>query len=90
MDKTVMLKEVKDRLKAEGFGGLYVPGECGCSLDDLAPCGSCEKEAGEDYINGCEAAYKHVDPRSATGEYILSGTKTPPTPMEFDTVFANC
>ena len=26
-------------LKEKGFSGLYLPGECGCSFDDVAPCG---------------------------------------------------
>jgi hypothetical protein len=37
-------KTVKDilieYLKQNGFDGLYSPGECGCSIEDLNPCGS--------------------------------------------------
>lgn len=25
-------------LEANGFDGLYAPGECGCEIADLAPC----------------------------------------------------
>lgn len=26
-------------LRQNGFDGLYYPGECGCEINDLAPCG---------------------------------------------------
>lgn len=45
-------KIVVDYLKANGYDGLYCyDAECGCVLDDLAPC--C------DYICACEPAYNH-------------------------------
>ena len=90
METVISLDEIKERLKAQGFGGLYAPGDCVCGLDDLAPCGECSKDDGEEWINGCEAGYKHADPRSKFGDWILSGSKEPPTPEEFDSAFANC
>mgnify|MGYP001157951803 CR=1 FL=1 len=55
-------KIVADGLRANGFDGLVVPGECGCLADDLSP-GSCLSDR-------CEAGYKHT--HSATGEWIVS------------------
>jgi hypothetical protein len=89
MERMEILIQVKCRLEAEGYDGLYCPGECGCTLEDLAPCGECNTEDGEDWINGCEAGYKHIDPRSPFGDWVLSGSKEPPTPQEFDSVFAS-
>lgn len=46
---------VRDYLKANGYDGLFSPGECGCTLDDLAPC-----EGGwvGNGIGDCEAGYR--------------------------------
>ena len=42
---------VIEYLKHHGFDGLLSPrGDCGCVLDNLAPCGGIKK--------GCQAAYK--------------------------------
>jgi len=32
------LQIVEEYLKANGFDGLWNDSECGCSVDDLAPC----------------------------------------------------
>lgn len=48
---------VKGYLEANGYDGLYHENDCGCDLDDLAPC--CD-----DCLR-CTAAYKHA----ARGEY---------------------
>lgn len=88
MDDTEILKKVKAQLEADGYSGLYYPGECACCTDALAPCGECKREDGEDWINDCEAGYKHVDPRSKFGDWIISVSKEPPTPDEFDNAFA--
>jgi hypothetical protein len=37
-------------LRQNGFGGLYCPGECGCTIDDLAPCG--------EMVEACESGVK--------------------------------
>lgn len=40
---------VKEYLKVNGFTGLHSDG-CGCTVDDLAPCG--------EIIDDCEAGYR--------------------------------
>lgn len=84
------IKMIRDKLEAQGFSGLYCEGECGCGIDDMAPCGECSRENGEEWINGCEPGYKHVDPRSAAGDWVISPRKEPPTPEQFDRAFAAC
>lgn len=64
-----LLKALEDGLKANGFDGLVVPGECGCLADDLSP--------GDCLCGRCETAYKHT--HSVTGEWIMSLHKTPVT-----------
>ena len=32
-------KILEDYLKANGFDGLFYPGECSCVIGDLQPCG---------------------------------------------------
>ena len=41
---------VKEWLKEKGFGGLVLPGECGCSGEDLAPCGEDFRECQPGYL----------------------------------------
>ena len=48
---TDILTYLAEKLAGDGYGGLYSD-ECGCELDDLAPCG-CE-------LRGCGPGYKHV------------------------------
>jgi hypothetical protein len=44
---------VKKYLKDNGYDGLYVPGECGCEIDDLQPCS-------ED-MSECKPGYKKIE-----------------------------
>lgn len=100
MKKIEIITDVKKRLSDQGFDGLYNnDGPCGCCIDDLAPCGECQVETmdcgadgleAEDWINGCNAGYKHVDPRSQVGDWVISARKEPPTPEEFDATFSQC
>ena len=100
MEQAITLDEVKEKLKAGGFTGLYNnDGPCGCHIDDLAPCGECNVEIvdcgadgleSEDWINGCDAGHKHIDQRSKLGDWVISASKGPPTPDEFDHAFAQC
>ncbi len=91
MSTKAIVDDVKNRLKAGGFDGLYADGACGCCLDDLCPCGEYKTEEGEPWPNGCEAGFKHNDPRDLDmGSWVISHSKTPPTQAEFDTVFARC
>ena len=85
MKKIEIIADVKKRLKAGGFAGLYNnDGPCGCVIDDLAPCGECQvstEDCGtdgtesEEWINGCKAGYKHIDPRSKLGDWVISAGK---------------
>lgn len=100
MKKIEILADVKARLAAQGFGGLYNPaGPCGCGIDDLAPCGECRVEVeeaetadpeAEEWINGCSAGYKHMDPRPGHvehGDYVVTAQKEPPEEDEFDSLY---
>ena len=75
---------IKIKLEHAGFGGLYVPGECGCLKEDLAPCGSCEPdEAG--WINGCEPGHRHNDPRPGReSKWAVGGSPIAMTADDFD------
>lgn len=77
------LTGVRERLVAEGYDGLMFPGECACCMDDLAPCGMTECDDGEDWINGCDAGYKHTDPKRPEF-WVISFSKQPPTQQRFD------
>lgn len=79
-----ILTYVSQKLRANGFSGLYYPGGCGCGIDDLAPCCNYELGPSEEYINGCCAGYKHVDPRSKFGDFAITSSQEPPTDEEFD------
>lgn len=48
-------KIVKDYLKANGYAGL-AGDECGCSLDDLAPCGCDPLECKPADLHKCDAS----------------------------------
>lgn len=81
------LDAVRARLEQGGFAGLVYPGECGCTLDNLAPCGECRKEG--KWLNGCEAGYKHMDPRPLfNGRWIITPQATAPTLADFDYAYA--
>lgn len=60
-----VIKIVELHLKAHGFDGLYSD-ECGCFIDDLAPC--CEIQG------SCRAGYKHTS--SVSGQSVISCNKT--------------
>uniref|UniRef100_A0A6M3M4H4 Uncharacterized protein n=1 Tax=viral metagenome TaxID=1070528 RepID=A0A6M3M4H4_9ZZZZ len=47
-----ILPLVRDFLELGEYDGLFFPGECGCEIDDLAPCG-------ESCLD-CEPGYKRV------------------------------
>ena len=86
MEQTITIEQVREKLKAEGFGGLVVPGECGCTLDDLAPCGSCEKyDEDDEYINGCEPGYVFKNPRpGAPAEWMVRSINQEPTAEDWE------
>ena len=80
---TTAILTIKIQLEQAGFDGLYVPGECGCLKEDLAPGGACEPDdAG--WINGCEPGYRHDDPRpDRKGMWAIGGSKNPMTEEDF-------
>jgi hypothetical protein len=77
MTMATVIEILKAHLKAEGFGGLLADGaECGCELDDLAPCGG--------DFSRCEAGYKHMNPRNnGSNEWAIWRQKEPPTPEQW-------
>lgn len=68
-------------LKAEGFGGLVVPGECGCLADNLAPCGC--------LCDGCEPGYAHRHSQRP-GDWIVSTKKDGVSDADIERVIAEC
>lgn len=87
--KSTVLRQVRRKLEQNGFSGLFVPGECGCTVKDLAPCGDCYTEEGE-YINGCTPGYAHLDPRPGhveVGDFVVTGNPLPPEGDEFDNYY---
>ena len=75
---------VRIKLEQSGFDGLYVPGECACLLDDLAPCGSVQADR-DGWINGCVPGHRHNDPRPGhEHEWVLMGSKEAPSAEDFE------
>ena len=62
MSNPDVLGLVRLQLVAGGFDGLYLDGECGCLVDDLAPCGEVSSDCtagyriqgGPECAKGCE------------------------------------
>lgn len=92
MKQAITLAEVKAKLKAGGHGGLVAPGECGCTLDDLAPCGACEKyDEDDEFINGCQPGYVFKDTRpGAPAEFMVRTVNQEPTPEDWARLDACC
>jgi len=53
MNNPTVLEIVRQWLEEHGYDGLYTS-NCGCPIDDLAPCAA---EDGERFLN-CRAGYK--------------------------------
>lgn len=51
MSEVTIPEIVEEWLKAHGYGGLTNDEDCGCALEDLAPCGGC--------MCSCFPAYNH-------------------------------
>lgn len=85
-DHCDIIASTNKKLTAAGFDGLYAPGgECACEVGDIAPCDISEEDG--EWINGCQAGYKHLDPRpdhAPYGDFIISCKKEPPTAEEWD------
>ena len=57
-----VIQMLKESLKAKGYDGLQCDGECGCDIDDLAPCT-------EGIQAHCEAGYKVHAPLGSGASY---------------------
>lgn len=55
LDSRTVLEIVRAFLVAGGYDGLYSPGECGCLVDDLAPCISIQPDCIAGYRCACPA-----------------------------------
>lgn len=58
---------VRECLKANGYDGLYVAGECACQLSDLAPCGERDDACKPGYFVPCNCGCGgfHIGEREA-------------------------
>ena len=74
--------QIKAKLAAQGFTGLYFPGECACTPDDLMPCGTCEVSEGEEFVNGCQPGHKQIDPDDPAF-WIVTARREAPTADEW-------
>jgi len=79
MSQTV-IKIVKQYLQDNGFTGLVDPNApCGCSLEDLKPCGMDPSE--------CQPGHLHMDPRPEhKGDWAVFTHKEAPTDKQWDQV----
>lgn len=53
---------VRQYLEANGYDGLYFPGECACKKDDLFPCG-------DPHMSECLPGYLKSCPQDECGEH---------------------
>lgn len=56
---------IEKHLTDNGFDGLFNPAECGCKLDDLAPCGEMQ--------HCCEPGY--LQPGDDEADFYIGSTK---------------
>lgn len=54
-------------LKDNGYDGLYHPGDCGCSIEDLITC--------DDDCSNCEPGYKHIVNNDSDVDIMYCGIK---------------
>ena len=59
---------VSDWLGANGYDGLFQPGECACKKDDLYPCGEVLHDCQPGYLKpakDCPVHDWHIGPRNS-------------------------
>lgn len=80
MTEKTALTILDEALVLKGYDGLVrLDGECGCTVDDLAPCG-------QDFAS-CRPAYKHTDPRPGRQKiWLMCVSKEPPPITAFESV----
>lgn len=61
----------------QGYTGFYYPGECACTMKDVAPCG-------EDPAQ-CEPGYAFFDPEKPE-DFIVRGVNQEPTEEEWEKI----
>ena len=66
------LQVLVDALRCDGFTGLYWPGECGCTLDDISP--------GDCFHNGCMPGYVH----ERIDSFVVTGSERRPSDADMD------
>lgn len=85
MDNDLERPDPKIILLAGGFTGIVCPGECGCRLDDLMPCGASAEN--RDHATGipigCQPGYAHEDPRGGDN-WVVSTKREAPVLEVFD------
>lgn len=69
--------QIKIKLDAGRFTGLYASGECACHAKDIAPCGEVGRKQGEEYINGCKPGHLHRDPLNPANWIVQASTEAP-------------
>ena len=62
-------------LESAGFGGLYIPGICGCKLSELSPCACINSE--------CTPGYLHEHSTDKT-RWVMANQKKPMTDKEIE------
>ena len=58
---------IRDYLKTNGYDGLFHDSDCGCKIDDLAPCGEC--------MDDCEPGYLYPAPNGGEFDWYIVPVK---------------
>lgn len=65
------IEGLKSYMEKHGYTGLYYPGECGCEISDLAPCGDDHSQCILGYERECTPEEK------AEGYDFMVGSQKP-------------
>lgn len=66
-DLTDVIYMVREYLEKNGYDGLYYPGECACTIKDIAPCGQIDGSciAGHYISLACDEHDFHIGDKAA-------------------------